>query len=261
MTRSRMRLVDTVQQTAGTERGSAEAATFRPLYRQIKELLLARVASGEWPPGTFLPSEFALAAAYGISQGTVRKALDELAAENIVVRYQGKGTAVTIHGSDRSLFRFFHLVRNDGVRELPSSLVHTLAEFGATSEEAEALDIAPGDPVVRIGRVRMLDGRPVMNECIALPASRFAGLLAPPDQLPNTLYDLYQRRFGIIVSKTIERLTAVAANADDADRLRVKVGVPLLEIRRVALDVSQRPVEYRVSRCLTRDHNYVVEPN
>jgi GntR family transcriptional regulator len=261
MTRSRMRLVDAAQQRAGTEGDPPETATFRPLYRQIKELLLSRVASGEWPPGTFLPSEFALAATYGISQGTVRKALDELAAENIVVRYQGKGTAVTVHSSDRSLFRFFHLVRNDGVRELPSSIVHTLVEASASSEEAEALAIAPGDPIVRIGRVRMLDGRPIMNESIALPASRFKGFLDPHDQLPNTLYDLYQRRFGITVSKTIEKLAAVAADADDADRLRVKAGVPLLEIRRVALDVSQLPVEYRVSRCLTRDHSYVVEPN
>ncbi len=234
--------------------------TFRPLYQQIKEALLKRLAAGEWAPGTFLPSETALAQEYGVSQGTLRKALDELTAEKIVVRYQGKGTAVAMHDADRSLFQFFHLVSNSGEHQLPASRVLAAGEGKATDEEAEALGLAPGTPVIRIERVRVLDGRPVMNERLTLPAARFAGLLViAPEQLPNTLYNLYQRRFGITVSRAIEKLAAIAADAVDAARLELAPGTPLLEIRRVALDLEQRPVELRVSHCHTVQHHYLNE--
>ena len=71
--------------------GTASSPTFSPLYRQIKSLLLQRLESGEWRPGEAIPSESELATRFNVSQGTVRKAIDEMAAENLLIRRQGQG--------------------------------------------------------------------------------------------------------------------------------------------------------------------------
>lgn len=232
---------------------------FRPLYQQIRESVVKRIASGEWPPGTFLPSEMALAQEYGVSQGTLRKALDELATDGLLVRRQGKGTAVATHDSDRSLFRFFHLVNTAGERVLPTSRVLRRSVDRASAEETHQLQLAAHTRVLRIHRVRELDGMPVMLETVSLDGTRFSALRENPPTLPNTLYDLYQRRFGISVARAMEQLYAVAAGAEESASLGLPPGTPLLEIRRLAIDLEGKPVEWRVSRCSTACHHYVNE--
>ena len=88
---------------------SAPAPSFRPLYEQIKILLTQSLVAGEWKPGEAIPSEFDLAARFGVSQGTVRKAVDELAAEHIVIRRQGKGTYVASHSEPSWQYRFLRV--------------------------------------------------------------------------------------------------------------------------------------------------------
>ena len=229
-----------------------------PLYVQVKALMLRRLVDGVWRAGAPLPSEFQLAAEFGVSQGTVRKALDELAAENTLVRRQGRGTYVAEHDEARALFHFFHLVGPDGQRRLPDSRVISARAAAAGAEEASRLAIARGDRVLRIHRVRLLDGRPSIHETVVVPLASFPGLedIRP---LPNTLYDLYQRRWGVTIARAAERLGAVAANAADAEQLGIATGAPLLEIDRIALSLEGKPVEWRVSRCLTTTHLYQVE--
>jgi GntR family transcriptional regulator len=243
-----------------TPHTSPPKASFLPLYQQVKDALLKRIAAGEWPPGTFLPNEFDLARDYGVSQGTLRKALNELAAERRVVRYQGKGTAVPTFDADQNLFRFFHLVRDGGRRELPLSRLVAARTAAATRDQAADLDIRPGSPVYRIDRVRLLDDTPVINERLILPCARFPGIEAiGAANLPNTLYDLFQKRFGVTIAQAVERLKAVPADAADAKRLGVPAGHPLLSIRRVALDLQSVPVELRVSNCRTDGYSYLSE--
>jgi GntR family transcriptional regulator len=98
------------------------APTFSPLYRQIKQLIMGNLESGEWGPGDAIPSESELAGRFGVSQGTVRKAIDEMAAENLLVRQQGKGTFVATHKDPGSAFRFLRLVPNDGVPQVSQSV-------------------------------------------------------------------------------------------------------------------------------------------
>lgn len=233
--------------------------TYRPLYQQIKEALLARVVAGEWSPGTFIPSESALAEQYGVSVGTLRKALDALANDKVVIRYQGKGTAVATHDSDRSLFQFFRLIGLDGSRCLPISRVLTRERRVATREEADVLGLVAGEEVVHIRRIRELDDRPALLEDLVVSATRFAGLEQEPVPLPNTLYHLYQQRFGHSVAHAEERIFAIAADAQDQAHLGVEIGSPLLEIRRIAKDLQDTPLEYRVSRCETEHHCYFNE--
>ncbi|CAM0553883.1 putative fructoselysine utilization operon transcriptional repressor [Vreelandella titanicae] len=230
--------------------------SYRPLYQQIKEALLSRIVSGIWPPGTFIPSESALSQEYGVSVGTLRKAVDALANDHVVIRHQGKGTVVAMHDSDSSLFQFFHLMRLDGTRSLPISQVLLRERRPATDEEAKALGIAANAEVVHIRRIRVLDEVPALLENLVVDAERFPALESEPQTLPNTLYQLYQQRFKQSVAKAEERLFAVAADAQDQKHLGVEIGSPLLEVRRIARGLQGQALEYRVSRCETHQHCY-----
>lgn len=240
------------------ESGTAETPRAQPLYAQVKALILRRLIAAEWRPGELLPSEFQLADRFGVSQGTMRKALDELAADNVVVRRQGRGTFVAEHDDHRALFHFFHLVGPDGERRLPESRLISVRKGLAGRLEAGRLGIGRGAPMIRIRRVRSLDGQPAIAETIAVPQPLFPDL-AEIREVPNTLYDLYERRYGVTIARAVERLSAVAADERDAKLLGIAPGAPLLEIDRTALALDGSPVEWRVSRCLTVTHQYQVE--
>ncbi|MBZ9568562.1 GntR family transcriptional regulator [Modicisalibacter tunisiensis] len=241
---------------APSNMSAPKSPTFQPLYRQIKDLLLERITAGEWPPGTFIPSEASLAASYNVSVGTLRKALDELVADNVVVRRQGKGTAVATHDADRALFRFFNVVRRDGERSLPVSRVLGRSRRRATDEEATALQLPADAEVIHIRRIRELEGKPTLLETIVLDAGTFATLEHQPEVLPNTLYQLYQQQFGATVAHADEQLVAVRADVQDVAHLGVEPGEPLIEIRRVAQDYQDQPLELRISRLATNEYCY-----
>ncbi|NNG05244.1 MAG: GntR family transcriptional regulator [Inquilinus sp.] len=233
---------------------------YRPLYQQVIELLRRRISDGTWRPDEALPSEGRLAAELGVSQGTVRKALDDLAAQHLVVRRQGRGTFVAAHSPDTALFHFFHLVDADGDRQLPESELLDCRKGIAGAAEAAALGLRAGAVVLRIDRRRSIDGDPIIVERIVVPQALFPDLDSPGGEpLPNTLYDLYQRRYGVTVGHAVERLRAVAAEPEEAAQLAVAPGTPLLEIDRIARDIEHRPVEWRVSRCLTDKLAYLSE--
>lgn len=233
--------------------------SFKPLYQQVKELMVARLTDRSWPPGSILPSESLLAAEFGVSQGTVRKALDELTSENLLRRSQGRGTFVTEHTANRSLFHFLNLVDADGEKQIPESHLLGLEKGSASQEEAEALDILPLMDVVRIRRNRSLTGKPVITEEIVTSSSLTPGLEAYADHLPNTLYQFYEREFGFSVTRAQEWLTAVSATEHHAQALEVKLGTPLLCVKRIAYTYNSQPVELRISLCHTTNHHYLSE--
>src|SRR6201988_5116536 len=137
--------------------------TFQPLYQQIKALLERSLDAGEWAPGAAIPSESDLARRFGASQGTVRKAIDALAAENLVVRRQGKGTFVATHTEEKSsLFRFLRIRRNDGRDEYPASRLVDVRRAKASAEAARLLDLRVGDPVILLRRVLEFSGEPAV---------------------------------------------------------------------------------------------------
>ena len=219
------------------------------LYLEVRARLIEGISAGEWPPGAPIPSEAALARAFGVAIGTVRKAVDGLVAERALVRRQGKGTFVAEHDGGRLLFHFFHIVGRDGAKSYPE--VRTLA-FGrgrATEAEARALAITAHDKVIRIRNLLSLDTAPSIVDEISLPAELFPGLTEKIFLARgNTIYHLYQSRYGINVLRTDERLRAILADSGLGELLGVAAGAPLLEIRRVALTFRDRPVELRISR-------------
>jgi GntR family transcriptional regulator len=238
-------------ETAGGDLG------FRPLYKQVRDRLTRRIADGGWRAGEMVPSEMQIAAELGVSQGTVRKALDDMTAAKLLVRRQGRGTFVATHDEARILFQFFKLQPDGGERVFPESEVLSVAAGDAGAEEAAGLRIYAGEPVIRIRRVRSLEGRPCIAETITLPAALFDGLEREP--VPNNLYDLYARRYGVTVGGGSERIKAVAADGEAAQVLGVPVGAPLMLIDRVATALDGRPVERRLSLCDTTAITYLTE--
>lgn len=230
---------------------------FKPLYQQVKDLLIERLIGGYWKPGDLLPSEFQLAEELGVSQGTVRKALDEMTASNLLVRRQGRGTYVAEHDQEHALFHFFKMTDRQGRPLVPESRVLKVARGPARSAEAQRLNLPPQAEAIRITRVRTLAGRPAIFERIVLPAALFPGLDARRD-LPNTLYTIFARDYGITIARAEERLSAVAAGAEAARHLAVDRDAPLLAIDRIARALDNQPVEWRLSLCDTRDQVYSV---
>lgn len=228
----------------------------QPLHRQLRDLMMARIDAGEWPPGTYLPPEIQLAQDYGVAVGTLRKALLDLAAEGVVQRRQGKGTVVTSHDSDAALFRFFNMRTPDGNTMRPESRVLSRRQRRATAVEAAHLGISAGTDVICITRVREVEGVPILYEHILLDAARFGPLMQVPETLPNTLYQLYQSEFGATVHRAEEHLRAVASTRTAAAELGVAIGTPLLEITRRALDYNANPIELRVSLVCTQNLYY-----
>jgi len=227
------------------------------LYMQIKDLLIAKVGKGEWLPGSIIPSEINLALELGVSQGTVRKAITELVENNVLIRRQGRGTFVSNHDTDRALFHFFHITDNNGHKVLPDSRVLHCRRKPASRLEAAKLQLSSGTNVIRIERVRNFSAKPTMIETITLPAEPFDDLGREGNyDLPNTLYELYEKQYGITIHSADEHLRAVAASKHDAKLLNLEVGTPLLEIERVALTLDKIPVELRISRCSTKQHHY-----
>ncbi|WEX09818.1 GntR family transcriptional regulator [Chelativorans sp. AA-79] len=239
-----------------TEVTEARAFGFRPLYLQVKESLVRRLIEGSWQPGQIIPSEMDLARELGVSQGTVRKALDAMTAENLLIRRQGRGTYVAEPEESRILFQFFRLVPDSGERSFPNSRVLQSKLANASKEEAESLKISIGADVWKIERLRTLQQAPLLIETITLPAARFPGFEALTE-IPNNVYRLYSQRWGITIAGASEKLKAVGASIRDARMLGCRPGVPMLHISRTALDLAQEPVELRVSRCLTERAHYV----
>lgn len=229
---------------------------FRPLYAKARDTLLERIRSGVWRPGQAIPNEFEIAAELGVSQGTARKALDALAGAGLLVRRQGRGTFVVEHTPDDVLFRFFHLYDDGGHPVRPDSTGVRCVRRTGTAEELDGLALEQGAAVLVIERVRTRDGRAFITETIVLPADLFCDLCdgAP---IPNTLYDLFQKKFGVLVGRADERITAVAATPADAAALGVAVGAPLLRIARIAFDIDERPIELRSSVCCLDGLHYL----
>jgi GntR family transcriptional regulator len=230
---------------------------FKPLYAQVKEKLIGRLVDGTWQPGTNLPSEQELARQLNVSQGTVRKALDSMTTENLLVRRQGRGTFVAEPEDARILFQFFRLTADDteGRGAFPDSRLLNWSQSTADEDQADALSLKANAPVWCIERIRLLRGKPLLTESITIPVDKFPGF-GDLDEIPNNVYQLYSSRWGITIAKADERLKAVTADAEDARDLGCQKGEPLLLIRRIARDLEGNPVELRTSRCLTQDMHY-----
>ncbi|HCY14962.1 MAG: GntR family transcriptional regulator [Curvibacter sp. GWA2_64_110] len=238
------------------------------LYLQVKRELLRRIETHQWRPGQALPNERTLATELQVSIGTLRRAVDELVHEHVLVRHQGKGTFVKLHSKDRYLFQFFRVQAHEdwshlGLKAAPEyPQVQCLSFERQRSDEvsAGALRLREGDPIFVIHNRLSLSGRPVVLDRIVISASLFKGMTEKRfRERENTIYNLYQTDFGITVLHTQERARAVLATREAMRHLGVTNGAPLLEVQRLALSFGERPVELRTSLIASQRHDYVTD--
>jgi GntR family transcriptional regulator len=230
---------------------------FQPLYRQIAGLITRSLDAGEWKPGEAIPSELELAARFKVSQGTVRKAIDELAGANLLVRRQGKGTFVATHSEERTQFRFLRLAPDDGSAERLSRKFLDCKRMRPSAEVAQALDIPTSQAVLQVRRLLYFRSAPVVLDDLWLPLALFKGLTEQRlSEYEGPLYGLFEAEFGVHMVRAEEQIRAVAAEPDAAMLLQVTPGAPLLSVSRVAFTYGDRPVELRRGLYDTRSHHY-----
>jgi len=231
--------------------------SFRPLYDQIKMLIKKGLIDGEWRPGDVIPSEMELAARFKVSQGTVRKAIDALAAENLLIRRQGKGTFVSSHSQERIHTRFLRIVRDDGKSDHLESRLLECRRDKACDTAASYLGVRAGSAIYTVKRVLLFSGKPVVFDTIHLLASQFKGLeLSQIEAFQGSMYSFFETRYGVNMVRAEERLKAVPADAEAAQLLGLDVGAPLLRVDRVAVDYEDRPMEWRRGLCNSAQHCY-----
>lgn len=241
---------------------SGASPTFSPLYQQIKALIMQSLQSGEWRPGELIPSEMELASRFKVSQGTVRKAIDELAAENLVMRRQGKGTFVATHLEARAQFRFLRLKPDVGEAHYPDNSIIEAKRLRAPADIARQLDIKSGDSVVFMKRMQSFDGAPTILEELWLPGLIFKGLSVERMlQYKGPMYALLETEFGTQMIRATEDIRAVAADRQSAELLGIAVDTPLLSVNRLSFTYGDRPVEVRRSLYVTNGHHYRNELN
>jgi len=232
--------------------------TFRPLYQQIKLLITQGLVSGEWRPGEVIPSETDLATRYSVSQGTVRKAISDLAKENLLVRHQGKGTFVASHNEAQRKFHFLRIAADKGDHVYPEGELISCYRGKADKSTAKLLEIKPGSGILVIHRYMRMAGNPVMLEEIHLPSSVFKGLSAARiNQYHCHLYSMFESAYQIRILQVAEQIKAVLADAGTAKMMGVAAGSPLLAIERVSYTYGDKPVEWRRIYCNTQSHSYV----
>ena len=240
----------------------AAAPAFSPLYRQIKTLITGRLQAGEWRPGEMIPSEIELAVRFKVSQGTVRKAVDELAADNLLVRRQGKGTFVSTHADQTVQYRFLRLMPDGGVAVAAQRRFIDCRRLRAPGEVARALSLKAGDAVVQVRRVLSFEGVPTVLDDIWLPGQLFKGLTAERlSDYQGPMYGLFESEFGVRMIRAEEKIRAVAADASAASLLDIACGAPLLSVERLSLTYDDKPVELRRGLYNTQLHHYRNELN
>lgn len=219
-----------------------------PLYIQVRQKILEQLRNGTLSSDTTLPSETKFAEMFDVSQGTVRKAIDDLVAQNILFRHQGRGTFVRKHDEFQSLFRFFNFETKSGERAIPQSTLLSQKTKRGSKDECIRLSIPTGSRIIELQRVRSLEGVNCIFETIQVEHRAFPGL--ERESIPNTLYKLYSDQFETHITKADERVTAV--QSDDPlllNQLNCKNSTPLLQIERIAYDLNNDPKEFRISIC------------
>lgn len=232
----------------------------KSLYIQIKMLLTKNLINGEWRAGDLIPSEKDLAERYNVSQGTVRKAIETMSAENILIRRRGKGTLVAAHHFDGIKQRFLRLAPVASQSEALQSELVSCKKSTADAKMSHLLCLKKGEPTIEIKRLLTFSGRPLIYDFIVVPAKLFKGLNAKVlEDCKGALYGVYESRFGVNVKRAQEYIKAVAAKDECAKALGLNENDALLRVERISFTSDNLPVEWRLGLCVTDSHCYISE--
>jgi GntR family transcriptional regulator len=228
----------------------------RPLYLQARDAIAQRIAAGEWKPHAAIPNEGDLAREFGVSPGTMRKALDLAESERLLTRRQGRGTFVNDPSSDEQVERYNSIRGRDGKRVGRDVQVLNLLETTVNERECLRLRLRLRERVIRIRRLRSTEGKPYMIEDVAMPAKLFPNLT---HQDASQRFSVLAQQFGVLLGKGEERLTIGAAAPDVAAALQAEEGATVMRLDRVIYTLEGKPAEWRLGRCLMEGRHYLAE--
>ena len=229
----------------------------QPLYEQVKKKITESLVQGEWNPGEVIPSEIELANVYDVSQGTVRKAIDELSAESVLIRRQGKGTYVATHTEENIQLRFLKLTSNFGLKEKLDNQLVSFSKEKATNKLAKILNINSSSTIISMKRVLTFNEKPLILDVIKIPAQYFRGLTAEMVvERKGSMYRMYETDFGIRMLRADEKIKAISSNFESASLLNIKENSPLLSVERLSYTYDNKPLEWRLGLCITDNHYY-----
>ncbi|MFC7392067.1 GntR family transcriptional regulator [Scopulibacillus cellulosilyticus] len=215
-----------------------------PLYHQLKEILRDNIESSKWRPGELIPSENQLQKDYNISRNTVKKALDDLVAEGLLHRIQGKGTFVAMPKLDQSLSSFYSFSKVMEEKGLePKDIIISINKTNADPNIANHLQIPEGAPIITLERLRCAKEEPIILETSYIPQSIISDLDKEKIQ-KYSLYDYMQKEYGVIVTNAKEIFEPVLIREYESQYLQVKPGFPALLLDRIGYDANRRPVEF-----------------
>lgn len=217
-----------------------------PLHEQVRGLILSRIERGDWPTGGPIPPEVHLSREFGVSIGTVRKALDQLARDRILVRERGRGTFVKDGGAWRTgpALRLCHA--NGAPVALDITLVATDYSV-ATAAEVSALRMLRPVSIVpralKLHREWRHDGALRAIETITVDAARFPNLQFEIDAAAEVLFPVYAEKYHAAVDRTVWTMKPLASSDPLALQLGGGRDVTVLQCSRTAYDTKDMPLE------------------
>ena len=246
-------MMEIAQRTASTYAFSI------PLYIQLAEGLIAKIESGELSPGEQLPPERELSATLGVNRMTLRRALQVLESQGLILRKHGVGTFIAEPKIDRSMavvFRFTSGMLNQGFT--PGTEMISFEEITADKILAKDLAIPHSSRVYSILRLRSINQEPVMLESYKIPVERFPGL-DRFDLESQSLYEILEREYGVPINRARQSFEPITATYFEAELLNIKYGEALMLERRLSFDAQNQPVEYGKDRYRGDRFRFVTE--
>jgi GntR family transcriptional regulator len=220
------------------------------LFLQVYDSLAQRIASGVWMPGPPIPNETDLAREFGVSVGTMRKALDLLEERRLIERRQGRGTFVLDHATDELTFRYVNVFDANDERIVSTQTTVLSQGIGeATQAECDQLDTVKGEKILRTRRVRDHHRRPISYEEASIAVGRLSGFKRQPRSPSDYLIVPFAQQHGIRLGRATEKITHLPASSEIARLLQLKRGTELLKLDRVVYSIGGEAIEWRIAFC------------
>jgi GntR family transcriptional regulator len=228
-------------------------------YQSLAAILRAKVVSGEWRIGKAIPSEASLAKKFSVAVGTIRQAIAELAEDGVLIKHHGKSTAVSSGLNGQSMLRFFRYQLEGQKQILPQAKVLDIKQVTPDSDIVK-LTGWKSKSLLKIHRIRLINGQPLLYEIIYLPLPQFKKLMQfKSKDFDDLFYPMYAKVCEIAVIKAKDQVSFELMKKTDAKMLSMKEGHPGVRVTRIAFDLTGKPVEYRSSIGDAMEFRYVAE--
>ena len=222
------------------------SAVDQPLYNSVRGHILAKLSNGEWPPGSRIPTEPELAKLFAVSIGTVRKAVEDLVSEKVLIRRARIGTTVATHEQHNQFSTFFNFLSRENKELRIEPVLLSFRKVLANHDLLRALEVQEGDPLILIDNLRLINGQPTMYDRIWLPQQKFSKLTKRGfENREGSIYSLYQSDFMMTIVRIHEQIEAINAPDFVMKELNLKKTDPVLKISRYAYTYGDEVVEYR----------------